>query len=154
MPSDAVLMSTMQKNALEIRRLHQRIHDTSRTRDRGPNAREAWQSACAEFHRQYDRLAFPGGYAGALDRILSSNLQTIDAALCFVQCRPYFYRSGYMFKDLLRKLKRAPMDAGRAKRLQAVLKAYADYRNQRRLHRASGADGSEENARSRFPAES
>ena len=66
--------------------------------------------------------------------ILAGDLQTIDAALGFVECRPYFFRSGYMFKDLLRKLKRAPMDAANTKRLELVLQAYADYRERLRLH--------------------
>ena len=125
-------MHTIEANAEKIRRLRERIDETFGTRSRSPEARQAWERACAEFHAQYDQLAFPGGYVGALDRILAGDLQTIESSLCFVECRPYFFRSGYMFKDLLRKLKRAPLDAASAKRLELVLKAYADYRDERR----------------------
>lgn len=128
---DSQLVHMIQRNAQELRDLHARIHETFRTLKQSP---EAWEAACAEFHRRYDQLAFPGGYTGALDRIRAGDLRTIDTALAFVECRPYFFRSGYMFKDLLRKLKRAPMDAARAKRLGFVLKAYADYRDRRRRH--------------------
>lgn len=130
MPSN--LAYTIDINATELRRLHARIHETFRTRDRSPEAKEAWKQACAEFHAQYDQLAFPGGYTGALDRIVAGDRQTIEAALLFVERRPFFFRSGYMFKDLLRKLKRAPLDPASAARLASVLKAYADYRERRR----------------------
>jgi hypothetical protein len=130
MPSD--LVHTIDANAAELRRLNARIHETLRTRNRSAKDRETWERACADFHAQYDRLAFPGGYSGALDRILAGDRQTIEAALCFVELRPFFFRSGYMFKDLLRKLKRAPLDAASAQRLELVLKAYADYRGRRR----------------------
>jgi hypothetical protein len=129
MPSNSVLIRAIEKNAEEIRRLHDRIGATFEKRDRSP---EAWKAACAEFHQRYDQLAFPGGYAGALERILAGDPQTIEAALSFVECRPYFFRSGYMYKDLLRKLKRAPLDSGNARRLELILKAYADYRDRRR----------------------
>ena len=130
MPSD--LAHTIDANATELRPLDARIHETFRTWNRSPEAKEAWERACAEFHAQYDQLAFPGGYTGALGRIVAGDRQTIEAALCFVECRPFFFRSGYMFKDLLRKLKRAPLDPASAARLALVLEAYADYRERRR----------------------
>jgi hypothetical protein len=118
-------------NATELRRLHARVHETFRKRDQSPEARGAWKRAAADFRARYDQLAFPGGYTGALDRIVAGDRQTIETALRFVECRPFFFRSGYMFKDLLRKLKRAPLDPGSATRLASVLKAYADYRGSR-----------------------
>ena len=30
-----------------------------------------------------------------------AGLNTVEAAICFLECRPYFFRSGYMFKDIL-----------------------------------------------------
>lgn len=135
MPTD--FAQTIDANATELRRLHARIHETLRTRHRSPEDRETWERACADFHAQYDRLALPGGYLGALDRLLVGDRQTIEAALSFVERRPFFFRSGYMFKDLLRKLKRAPLDSANAKRLESVVKAYAEYRDRRRhAHRA------------------
>lgn len=116
------------RNAEEIRRLHDRIHETVRHRDKSVEQKERWQRACAEFHARYDKLAFPGGYNSALDRILSGDTEAIEAALCFIELRPYFFRSGYMFKALLPKLKRAPLSASEAGRLQAVLTAYAEYK--------------------------
>lgn len=129
---DSPLSHVIQKNASEIRRLHDRVHATWRFRGRSAEENTAWKDACAEFHQRYDGLAFPGGYRGALDRIVAGDATTVEAALSFVECRPFFFRSGYMFKDLLRKLKRAPLDNANALRLQSVLDAYAAYRSQRR----------------------
>ena len=125
------LKRQIEANAEEIRRLHAKIHELVKSRGKSPEARERWSSACAEFHRRYDQLAFPGGYTGALERLLAGDRNTVEAALCFVECRPYFFRSGYMYKDLLRKLKRAPLDAQESKRLAAVLRSYAEYRAKR-----------------------
>jgi hypothetical protein len=129
---ESVFVKVIQKNAAELRHLHARVNETFAVRKQSPDATDAWKAAAREFRQRYDQLAFPGGYTGALDRILAGDRNTIEAALSFVECRPYFFRSGYMFKDLLRKLKRAPLDATSATRLEAVLNAYADYRRRRR----------------------
>jgi hypothetical protein len=55
----------------------------------------------------------------------------IEAALCFVELRPYFFRSGYMFKALLPKLKKADLSAQQLNRLEGVLKAYSKWREDR-----------------------
>ena len=120
------------RNAEEVRRLHHRIHETYRLRDKSPEQKERWQQACAEFHARYDKLAFPGGYNTAIDRILAGDSEAIEAALCFIELRPYFFRSGYMFKALLPKLKRTPLSAPEAARLQTVLSAYDAWRAAKR----------------------
>lgn len=125
----------MQRNAEELRRLNERVHEARRQRDRGPEHRQRWLTACAEFHRRYDALAFSCGYNGALERIVAGDHTTIDAALDFVECRPYFFRSGYMYMDLRRKLKRAPLTGSQARRREAVLAAYAHYQERRRTTR-------------------
>ena len=126
------MMQIISSNAEQIRRLHARIHETVRHRYKSPEQTEQWQQACAEFHARYDELAFPGGYSSAFDRIASGNSQAIEAAVCFVECRPYFFRSGYMFKDLLRKLKRAQLTKSQSERFNAVLNAYDLWREQKR----------------------
>jgi hypothetical protein len=105
----------------EITRLNNRIHETVRFRGASPRQRDEWSTACAEFHSRYDQLAFPGGYKGVTKRILSGDAYSVEVAICFLELRPYFFRSGYMFKELLRKVKRAPMSAIQAERLQAVI---------------------------------
>jgi hypothetical protein len=125
------LKESILSNAEKIRELTSRIHEAVRTRSSSPDARRKWELACQTFHSRYGELAFPGGYSGALERIVAGDADTIEAALCFLEVRPYFFRSGYMFKDILRKTKRAPLSSHQAARLAQVVGAYALYRAQR-----------------------
>ncbi|MCK6470276.1 MAG: hypothetical protein L6R28_00905 [Planctomycetes bacterium] len=121
----------IEKNAEECRQLHRRIHDTFKHRDEDSEKRDEWGRACSEFHAHYNTLAFPGGYEGAFERIVKGDPYAMEAALCFVEVRPYFFRSGYMFKALLPKLKKAPLNPDQAKRLQTVLAALAEWKKTR-----------------------
>ena len=116
------------RNTERINQLKKRIDETVKTRDKNDQKRKEWKKACADFHSSYDVLAFPGGFSNAYERILSGEQQAIEAALCFIECRPYFFRSGYMFKDILRKLKKVPLDKSQSKRLESVLTAYNEYK--------------------------
>lgn len=126
--STANLKRQIEQNAQEIRRLHARIHETVGLREKSPALRQAWQEACREFHSRYDALAFPGGYEGAPARILAGDPATLETALCFIELRPYFFRSGYMYRQVLTKLKRAPLSAEQQVRLQSVLTALTAWR--------------------------
>ncbi|GLQ46530.1 hypothetical protein GCM10007862_15810 [Dyella lipolytica] len=117
--SDRIKFS-IKKNAAEVVRLHKRIHETFALRDVSQEKREEWQKACEEFHSKYDELAFPGGCRGVIDRLLEGDSDTMEAVICFLEIRPYFFRSGYMFDALLRKAKRAPLSAKQKSRLQIV----------------------------------
>jgi hypothetical protein len=108
-------------NAAEIVRLHKQIHETVLLRDKNKHTRQTWQNACAEFYRRYDGLAFPGGYGAAMEKFRSGDNSVIEPALCFLELRPYFFRSGYMFQVLLRRVKRAPLTDGQKTRLAGVL---------------------------------
>jgi hypothetical protein len=119
-------------NAEALRGLHARIHETVRLRDRSPEHQRAWSEACAAFHARYDALAFPGGYADALERISAGEIDAVEAGLSFLEVRPYFFRSGYMFKDILRKMKRAPLNKEQATRLAKIAVDYDAYRAARR----------------------
>jgi hypothetical protein len=69
MDSDRLKQKILE-NAAEIARLHKRIHETFAVRLKSPDKRRDWEQACAEFHARYNGLAFPGGYGGALERII------------------------------------------------------------------------------------
>jgi hypothetical protein len=118
------------RNEAEIVRLHTRVHDTARSRGESAERHAEWELACAEFHARYDALAFPGGYKGALDRIVAGDPDAMEAAVCFLECRPYFFRSGYMFKTILRRCRRAPLPEDLAIRLRTVADKLAAWRQQ------------------------
>ena len=52
----------------------------------------------------------------------------MEAGICFLELRPYFFRSGYMFKDILRKCKQAPLSKSQAARLATVVEKFAAWR--------------------------
>ncbi|MDH4227986.1 MAG: hypothetical protein OEV59_09620 [Deltaproteobacteria bacterium] len=119
------------RNAEEIRRIDARIHETVAYRDESKEKHMEWSNACAEFHARYDKLAFPGGYEGACERMLAGEEEAMEAAICFLECRPYFFRSGYMTSEILRKIKKAPLSDEQRQRLNAVLLKREAYRQKK-----------------------
>jgi hypothetical protein len=78
-------------------------------------------------------LAFPGGLDGAYERIVSGDPEAMETAICFLELRPYYFRSGYMFEDILRKCKRAPLSPEQASRLETVREQLAEWRRTKLL---------------------
>jgi len=134
MDSDRI-REKIRDNAAKIVRLHSRIHDTLKDRAKSPAGRRKWEQACAEFHQRYGELAFPGGYGGALQRISSGDAEAMEAGICFLECRPYFFRSGYMFKDILRRCRRAPLSPGQTARLKRIEEKLAEWRERKASER-------------------
>jgi len=119
------------RNTEKISQLKARIDETFKYCDKNEHKKKEWQKSCSDFHEQYDLLAFPGGLDGAYERIIEGDAQAMEAAICFLECRPFFFRSGYMFKDILRKAKKAPLEEDQKERLNKVIEAYNEYRNRR-----------------------
>ena len=115
----------------EINRLRSRIHETYECRLKNDHKLKEWKASCDEFHHKFETLAFPGGFGGAYERILSGDPKAIEAALCFIELRPYFFRSGYMYKDILRKLNKAPLKPDDQSRYEIVKSAYLEYRSKK-----------------------
>ena len=133
-----ILKSQIQHNARTISDLHQRIHYTVRERDRSPTHREIWRDACAEFHARYDTLAFVGGASTARGRIRSGDATAIEYALCFIEVRPHFFRSGYMYNDFLRVLRNTELSPQQRDRYNLVHDAYLEYRRNRQRTQEGG----------------
>jgi len=119
------------RNAERINSLREQIHLTFRERHKNEHKKRTWSKACTDFRAQYPELAFPGGLDGAYDRIIEGDPYTLELALSFIECRPYFFRSGYMYKDFLRKLKSAPLNKREKERYEKVYEAYLEYRKNR-----------------------
>lgn len=115
-------------NADEINRLRQAIREAAGARWRGPEEMQRHTAACAEYNQRYEQFAFPGGYANALKQLAERDPDTVDVVLTFLEVRPYFFRSGYMWKTLLKRVQRAPMGVKQQARVQKILDAYAAYR--------------------------
>ena len=127
------------RNAEKINELNARIDESVKYREKNEQKRGEWQQACSDFHAQYDSLAFPGGLQGAYERIIEGDPKGMEAAICFLECRPYFFRLGYMFKDILRKAKRAPLTIDQRAKFERVVAAYHEYRKSRRVLGSRGS---------------
>jgi hypothetical protein len=133
------LHAQMIENAAEINRLTARVHATVKRRDESEELREEWVRACEEAHRRYEALCLPGGpYPEFYERIKAGDPEMIEVALCFLEVRPYFFRSGYHWKTILQKCKQAPMSGEQAERFAALLTKYTEWRKFRKLSSARG----------------
>jgi len=122
----------IRENATEIVRLNARIKETYAQHSKSSEKMREWKQACAEFHARYAGLAFPSGEKGdVLQRILRGEPEAMEAAICFLEVRPFFFRSGYMFKDILRKCRRAPLTAEQAARLKVIEEKLEQWRQRK-----------------------
>ena len=134
------LRKKMIENAAEINRLHQRIHETYNRREQSDELNEEWSQACSEFHAQYAELCLPGGlYPAFYERLRAGDPDTIEVALCFLEVRPYFFRSGYHWKTILQKCKSAPMSGEQSQRFRDLLERYQKWRQLRKRSAERGA---------------
>jgi hypothetical protein len=131
------LRTRLIENAAEINRLHSHVHEAFKLRTKNEESQQEWSRACQEFRARYEQLCLPGGWdSGFYGRILAGDIETIEVALCFLEVRPYFFRSGYHWKAILQKCKRAPMVGEQAERF-AILLVKHDAWKQRKSKRAA-----------------
>jgi hypothetical protein len=119
---------TILENAAEIVQLDNRRRKASAQRNQSPEKWGEFYQASVELSSRYNSLAFPRGLNGAYERIDSGDPETIEEAICFLEVRPYFLRSGYMFKDILRKCKHAPLSPKQTARLEVVKEKLAEWK--------------------------
>ena len=118
----------IKNSEIEIRKLHNAIHDSFKRKDRSDYERNIWKDACVQFHSKYSALCFLNGFANIKDRLMSGIHDDMEYAVDFVEIRPYFFRSGYMYQYLLRHLKNAPLPESLKIRYERVLAEYKAYR--------------------------
>jgi hypothetical protein len=99
--------------------------DDPRLRAQSDSARQQWQEACAEFHARYHLLAFPGGLNEEtfFDQLGKGDPVITEWALCFLELRPYFFRSGYVWQKLLRRLKHVPLSEQQQRQFSDVIRS-------------------------------
>lgn len=139
---------TILESALELVQLDARRRKLFALRGESPEKWNEWLLASAELSSRYDSLAFPRGLNGAYERIDSGDPQTIEEAICFLEVRPYFFRSGYMFKDIFRRCKRAQLSQEQIERLAVVIEKMAEWKRRKasiqeaEFRSSQGVDGS------------
>lgn len=120
-------------NAARLRELHAEIHRSARTRNDSAEAQSRWQQASARFHNEYDSLAYPGGLDAGLARLRLLDAAAIASAIQFLEADPYFFRSGYVKAEILRRLKKAPLTKSQEQRLRNVVLARISGQDRREL---------------------
>ena len=114
----SILDASSRLNALQ-----KRIDETYPFRDRGAEERERWSQACAEFHRGYGELFYPGG-DDSLHRLKALEPEAVASALDFLEADPRHFGSGYTKEKVWRRLRRAPLDSCDGARLEQIALAY------------------------------
>jgi hypothetical protein len=118
----------MKRAETVLQPLHRDVHALASHRDESEWARKKWSSQCNEFRTQHAALAYPGGWDQARERLRAGDQDALDFALHFIEFRPYFFRSGYMYMALLKCLNSVPMTPAQRGRYDAVKAAYREYR--------------------------
>ncbi|HEY1256452.1 MAG TPA: hypothetical protein VGF01_16870 [Terracidiphilus sp.] len=125
------IKETIRKNGAEIMDFINRLKETRKQRELSSEKWSEWQNLYTDFYDHYRSHAFPGGLDGAYQRIVSGDAYAMEAAICFLEIRPYFFRSGYMFKDILRMCKRAPLSPMQKARLEVVKERLSEWKRQK-----------------------
>lgn len=125
--------SVIRKNTEIIYRIHKAIHSTLPDRDKSPSHFEAWENACTEFHNNYSELSYFYKYDDCRKELRQGNNELIEYSLCFLEVRPYYFRSGYLYKDLIRVLKNCPLTNSQMNRYNSVKNRYNAFLSSRKI---------------------
>ena len=115
-------------NCIEINRLKKNIDSTFNVK----NKKNEWREACAEFHENYNQLCFWNGVSDYRTEIRNGNQDAIEYYITFIELRPYFFRSGYIYQDLIRVLRNVKLSKSHRARFERVKKNYMIYRQNRK----------------------
>ena len=121
-PAEQARLERIRTHSATLEELRERINLTVLLRDRSPEARERWSTACAEFHRRYPELHFPGG-SDEIKLAKQGTPEGIVTAIDFLVADPMHFRSGYVKEELWRWSKRwalLPSDVLRLQRAALV----------------------------------
>ena len=105
------------ENSARLRAMHAEIERAFAEEPRGP----AHAAACTAFHREYNALAFPGGLEHFLERLKRLEPPAVEEAIEFLEAEPWFYRSGYIKEEIVRRLKKVAVTERQRNRLAAVV---------------------------------
>jgi hypothetical protein len=115
------MTNVIETNASKLRALHEAIRATRKRRNDGELEMLAWKEACQRFHNSYDALSFPGGLGNEALLLEKKDPTAIEMAVRFLEADPLFFRSGYIKAELLKHLRRVPVNEDQRKRLQGII---------------------------------
>ena len=113
-------------------RLYKRFKSTVEHRDSSKEAEQEWSKALTLFNEKYRQLSFLNGTTNYRLELRAGNKEAIEYAICFLEVRPYYHRSGYMWIDLLRVLKNCNLSKTQRKRYETVRQRYKAFKAERK----------------------
>ena len=114
------LIELILQNAQALNKLQDDIKHTAKKRAENEQSLKEWKEACRLFHEALD-LVFPGGLSKQLELLKKHDPTTIDNAITYLKADPYYFRSGYIKQEMLRRLKQAPLTHKQIIQLQDIL---------------------------------
>lgn len=126
------MQSIIESNAARLRKLHETMKEASLHRTEGPEALQAWSRAAREFQDSYDELAFPGGLRSGLRRIEAGDIRAVEAAIIYLELRPFYYRAQYNRNVFIRLLKRRALPSKLHRRFEAIIERLRTWRAAKR----------------------
>ncbi|MEL6335519.1 MAG: hypothetical protein AAFQ88_02615 [Pseudomonadota bacterium] len=87
----------------EVNALHRSVHEAYRQRDRSPAGRARWEAATQAFHEH--RTLVSDLLDDCLEHGIEGDAERRLFAFDFIDCDPFFFRSGYALETLLRRMK-------------------------------------------------
>jgi hypothetical protein len=99
------MKTLIEANAEKVRELNAAIKRTWRQRNDSPSKMTVWKEACRLFHTSYDALAFPGGLQSGMSLLEKNDVVAIQTTIEFLEVDPYFFRSGYLKAEMLKRLR-------------------------------------------------
>jgi hypothetical protein len=119
----------IEQGGARLRELHEQIHRTLSKRN------DEWRNACAEFHRSYDALSFPGGLDQRLKELKIGEYEAVELAVTFLEVDAMFFRSGYIKEELIQRLKNIELSTEHRERLSRAILNVVDNRDCREFRR-------------------
>jgi len=113
------------KNSASLNALNRQINEILKLRDRSPEGKELWSTACKRFREAFDDLFFPGGVAILL-KVGAFDSSAIQAAIDFLVADPVHFRSGYIKEDLWRKVPKWTLSDNDRDRIEKAALSYLD----------------------------
>ncbi len=87
----------------KLNELHERIHTTSKVRDRSEAHKQTWEDACSEFHGF--RSEIDNYFDEVSAETITEDNQIRQFVFDYLSVDPIYFRSGYEKENLLRLLK-------------------------------------------------
>jgi len=85
-----------------------------------PRGQPGHDEAARRFHAAYDAV-WPPGFFEALEGCKRGDPAGLNGVLEFVEVRPYFFRSGYVWQTALRSLRKPPRTSVQAHRMRQIV---------------------------------